>query len=271
MNGRRPGPERAGRPRGPPPRKGREATTGRSLTAASLGTRPRSSQLPAAPHGARGSPGPGAGGGGRTGSPSAPAPLAEPRRARRRRRRRLGVGRARDPDVQGNGEGEGECQEVRAPRTCPAVRMRRAAAVQGKASAVLSALLPPPLEKGAGRGRRQVVQRAARKTRGRGHAAPGQATPSLKGLAPSREAAYGWLGSYCGGEQLQVNKHTQRPRLWAKNPARRRIPASRTRGGLAPGSKLFPSGQVPSLSCAFRRGSGARQAPQGLKRSTVIA
>lgn len=33
--------------------------------------------------------------------------------------------------------GRGECQEVRAPRTCPAVRMRRAPAPQGKSSAFL--------------------------------------------------------------------------------------------------------------------------------------
>lgn len=111
MNGRRPGPGRAGSAQG-----GRAARRGARgvrrrpaghSPAASSSTRPRFSQPPEAPHGARGSPGPGAGGGGRTGSPSAPAPLAERRRARRRRRRRLGVGRARDPDVQGNGEGGG--------------------------------------------------------------------------------------------------------------------------------------------------------------------
>lgn len=48
-------------------------------------------------------------------------------------------------------KGEGECQEVRAPRTCPAVRMRRAAAAQGKASTILSALLPHPQERGGAR------------------------------------------------------------------------------------------------------------------------
>lgn len=37
--------------------------------------------------------------------------------------------------------GKGECQEVRAPRTCPAVRMRRAPAPQGKPSLPS----PPPL------------------------------------------------------------------------------------------------------------------------------
>lgn len=57
--------------------------------------------------------------------------------------------------------GRGECQEVRAPRTCPAVRMRRTPAPQGKSLAYLlrpssPPLLPAPPE-GAGRIQRQVV------------------------------------------------------------------------------------------------------------------
>lgn len=77
--------------------------------------------------------------------------------------------------------GRGECQEVRAPRTCPAVRMRRPPAPQGKPSAFLlrpSSPSPLPCRKGRG-------EAGDRWSRGRG-AEGGAATspaplPSLKG------------------------------------------------------------------------------------------
>lgn len=151
--GPRPGRERAGRPRGPPRRKGREATTGRSLTRREIDR-----ALRRAPLSRRrlltalgGAPGPG--------RAAAAGPGAPPHLPLWRSREEPGDGG--DGSLERGGQetrmfrvtakGEGECQEVRAPRTCPAVRMRRAAAVQGKASTgVLSALLPHPTGKGRG-------------------------------------------------------------------------------------------------------------------------
>lgn len=101
---------------------------------------------------------------------------------------------------------------MRAPRTCPAVRMRRATAAQGKVSTVLSALFSHP----SGKGRGAAGDRWSGAPHGKpgGAATPHETTPSLKGAVLSREAASGRLrGSYCGGEQLQVNKLRKRPKL----------------------------------------------------------
>lgn len=157
---------------------------------------------------------------------------------------------------------------MRAPRTCPAVRMRRATAAQGKASTVLSALFSHP----SGKGRGTAGDRWSGAAHGKpgGAATPNETTPSLKGAAPSQEAACGRLRE---GLTVAVNNYrstsSERDQGSELNPRRRRIPASRTWRGLAPGSKPFPSGLVLSLSCASRGRSGARQAPQGL--GTVIA
>lgn len=167
--GPRPGRERAGRPRGPPRRKGREATTGRSLTRREIDR-----ALRRAPLRRRrlltalgGAPGPG--------RAAAAGPGAPPHLPLWRSREEPGDGG--DGGLERGGQetrmfrvtakGEGECQEVRAPRTCPAVRMRRPAAAQGKASTgVLSALLPPPRERGGARPETGGPARAARKGKG---------------------------------------------------------------------------------------------------------
>ena len=97
---------------------------------------------------------------------------------------------------------------MRAPRTCPAVRMRRATAAQGKAWTILPALFSHP----SGKGRGAAGDRWSGAPQGKpgGAATPYETTPSLKGAAPSREAAFGRLpGSYCGGEQVQAQKETK--------------------------------------------------------------
>lgn len=123
-------------------------------------------------------------------------------------------------------KGEGECQEVRAPRTCPAVRMRRATAAQGKASTVLSALFSHPSRKGRG----EAGDRWSGAPQGKpgGAARPQETTPSLKGAAHSREG----MSAVARVLTVAVNNYrsasSERDQGSELNPGRRRIPASRT-------------------------------------------
>lgn len=213
--GPRPGRARAGRPRGPPRRKGREATTSRSLTrreiVRALRRAPLSRRRLLTALG--GAPGPG--------RAAAAGPGAPPHLPLWRSRGEPGDGG--DGSLERGGQetrmfrvtakGEGECQEVRAPRTCPAVRMRRPAAAQGKASTgVLSALFPHP--SGKGRGPAGDRWSGARRAEGQGarprHRRP---RPPLKRQRLRGTQRRDGLGSYSGGDRPQVNNLGKRPRI----------------------------------------------------------
>lgn len=76
--------------------------------------------------------------------------------------------------------GRGECQEVRAPRTCPALRMRQEPAPQGRSFSAPSSPAPPE----GGGARKETGGRAGlRRGRGRGNLL--RAPALLKGAAPS--------------------------------------------------------------------------------------
>lgn len=88
--------------------------------------------------------------------------------------------------------GRGECQEVRAPRTCPAVRMRRAPAPQGKSSAFLPRPSSPAPPEGGGA--RPGTGGPAREGGEQGGAATASAPPALlKGAARPRGDGI-WVG-----------------------------------------------------------------------------
>lgn len=76
--------------------------------------------------------------------------------------------------------GRGGCQEVRAPRTCPAVRMRREPAPQGKPFPA-----PPPAPFGGGGAKPGTGGRAGATGRGRGRGRLLRVPALLKGAAPS--------------------------------------------------------------------------------------
>lgn len=88
--------------------------------------------------------------------------------------------------------GRVECQEVRAPRTCPAVRMRRARAPQGKPSAFLLHPSSPPLRRGRGEaGDRWSARRRAERKEAR-PACP-RPPASLKGQHLRAKIVSGWV------------------------------------------------------------------------------
>lgn len=156
-------------------------------------------------------------------------------------------------------KGEGGCQEVRAPRTCPAVRMRRPAAAQGKASTgVLSALLPHP----SGKGRDPVGDRwsGARRAESQGarprHTKP---RPPLKRQRLRSTQRRGDWGSFSGDDRLQVNNLGKRPRLWAKprKPLHSSIPHLKRLGSW---QQAFPLGPGTEPLSGFLTRSGAKQA-----------
>lgn len=90
--------------------------------------------------------------------------------------------------------GRGECQEVRAPRTCPAVRMRRTPAPQGKSLAYLLRPSSPPLPKGRGESGDRWSAGAACCGRRRGH--PLHPPAYLKGQHLRAEIASEWVGVF---------------------------------------------------------------------------
>lgn len=141
---------------------------------------------------------------------------------------------------------------MRAPRTCPAVRMRRATAAQGKVSTVLSTLFSHPSEKGRGAARDRWS--GAPHGKPGGAATPHETTPSLKGAALSRPGG-------CERLTVAVNNYrstsSERDQGSELNP--KKTPHSSIRHLERPGSwqQAFPLGPgTEPLSC-----SGARHAP----------
>lgn len=88
--------------------------------------------------------------------------------------------------------GRGECQEVRAPRTCPAVRMRRAPAPQGKSSAFLPRPSSPAPPEGGGASPETGGQALEGGEEG-GAATASAPPPPLKGQHLRVEMASGWV------------------------------------------------------------------------------
>jgi hypothetical protein len=150
---------------------------------------------------------------------------------------------------------------VRAPRTCPAVRMRHAPAPQGKPSALLRPLLSPaPPERGGARPK--TGGPAAGRARGRGHFVLSPAL--LKGTAPPHRDSF-WVVrvSLCrwktgsevavicfrsaSSEGQELELRTGRLGLGA-GPSE--VPHSCTPHLELLAACLFPSGQVPSLTRA---------------------
>lgn len=167
--------------------------------------------------------------------------------------------------------GRGECQEVRAPRTCPAVRMRQAPAPQGKSSALL---LRPLVLRPSGKGRGRAGDRWSRgrraESKGAGH--PSAPPPSLKGQHLRAERASRWVGVSLyqwetevqkwrrpasgqrarKGQELELATRTLRLGAEPSGAATFQHPTPGMAGLLA---SLSFSGQVPMSRCAW-------QAPQ---------
>lgn len=174
--------------------------------------------------------------------------------------------------------GRRECQEVRAPRTCPAVRMRRAPAPQGKSSAFLPRPSSPAPPEG-GVARPETGGPAPEGGQEGGAATASAPPPSLKEQHLRSEMVSGWvrvlqpshltdgkLGFRGGGKLLQVGE-LGNTRNWNSELADQDCAEPREAAAshhplslewLGWWARLSPQLQVLNLTPAPRQGSAGR-------------